>query len=173
MSDPAKKNTAYNFSVGLPNATNGKLLANPTIVAGDVTISVDHGAFVNLTNLPTSNPPGSRSVEISLTAAEMNGDDIVIIFSDPDYEWNDVFINIKPNARTIDELMYPTYQLPDSVATDGVIPTFEQAIYMIAQFLFERQVTGTTVAVKKVDGTTTLMTFTLNSPTTPTSITRA
>src|SRR3990170_831739 len=61
----------------------------------------------------------------------------------------------------------------DSVPADGTRPTFEQALYMIWQFLAERSVSGTTVTVKKADGSTGLMTFTLNDATTPTSITRA
>src|SRR3990172_6706530 len=61
----------------------------------------------------------------------------------------------------------------DSVPADGTRPTFEQALYMIWQFLAERSVSGTTVTVKKADGSTGLMTFTLNDDTTPTSITRA
>lgn len=63
--------------------------------------------------------------------------------------------------------------LADSVPADGTIPTLRQAIYMIWQFLAERSVSGTTVTVKKADGSTALMTFTLNDPTDPTSITRA
>ena len=59
-----------------------------------------------------------------------------------------------------------------SLAADGALPTVRQALYMIVQFLLERIVSGTTVTVKKVDGTTTLMTLTLDSATTPTSITR-
>ena len=61
----------------------------------------------------------------------------------------------------------------DSVPADGTRPTFEQALYMIWQFLAERAVSGTTVTVKKADGSTSLMTFTLDSATDPTSITRA
>ena len=61
----------------------------------------------------------------------------------------------------------------DSVPADGTRPTFEQALYMIVQFLTERAVSGTTLTVKKVDGSTTLFTETLNDDTTPTSITRA
>src|SRR3990170_1527543 len=61
----------------------------------------------------------------------------------------------------------------DSVPADGTRPTFEQALYMIWQFLAERSVSGTTVTVKKADGSTGLMTFTLDDATTPTSITRA
>ena len=63
--------------------------------------------------------------------------------------------------------------MADSVPADGTIPTREQALYMINQFLLERSTAGTTVTVKKADGSTTLMTLTLNDGTTPTSITRA
>jgi hypothetical protein len=63
--------------------------------------------------------------------------------------------------------------LADSVATDGTRPTMAQAIYEIVQFLTEKSITSTTLTVKKVDGSTSLMTFTLDSATTPTSITRA
>lgn len=62
--------------------------------------------------------------------------------------------------------------LADSVPADGSLPTARQALYMILQFLFERSVSGTTLTVKKVDGSTSLMTFTLNDATSPTAITR-
>lgn len=64
-------------------------------------------------------------------------------------------------------------QLADSVPSDGTIPTLRQAIYMLAQFMFERSVSSTTLTVKKVNGSTSLMTFTLDDATNPTSITRA
>jgi hypothetical protein len=63
--------------------------------------------------------------------------------------------------------------MADSVPADGTIPTREQALYMINQFLLERAVSGTTVTVKKVDGSTSLLTLNLDDGTTPTSITRA
>ena len=63
--------------------------------------------------------------------------------------------------------------LTDSVPSDGTIPTLRQAIYMIVQFLTERAVSGTTVTVRKVDGSTALLTLTLDDATNPTSITRA
>lgn len=63
--------------------------------------------------------------------------------------------------------------LADSVPADGTRPSIAQALYMLVQFMTERSVSGTTVTVKKVDGSTSLMTFTLNDATTPTSITRA
>lgn len=75
------------------------------------------------------------------------------------------------NAEVVDVLRTDT--IPDSYAADGVQPTFAQAILAIQQFLMEKDVSSTTVTVKKPNGSTTAMTFTLNSPTAPTSITRA
>jgi hypothetical protein len=66
-----------------------------------------------------------------------------------------------------------TTQMADSVPSDGAIATREQAIYMVVQMLSEMAISGTTMTVKKVDGSTTLMTFTLSDATNPTSITRA
>jgi hypothetical protein len=63
--------------------------------------------------------------------------------------------------------------LADSIPADGTIPTLRQAIYMITQFLMERAVSDTTVTVKKVDGSTSLLTLTLDDASDPTSITRA
>ena len=63
--------------------------------------------------------------------------------------------------------------LADSIPADGTLPTVRQALYLLTQFMLERAVSGTTVTVKKADGSTTLFTLTLDNATTPTSITRA
>jgi len=75
------------------------------------------------------------------------------------------------NAEVVDVLR--TDAIPDSVSADGAQPTIAQAIYMIAQYLTERSISGTTLTVNKPDGTSALMTFTLNSDTAPTAQTRA
>lgn len=79
---------------------------------------------------------------------------------------------VDANALTIDEDEILDDTLTDSVPADGSLPSVRQALYMIVQFLTERAVSGTTVTVNKVDGSTALMTFTLNDATSPTSITR-
>jgi hypothetical protein len=66
-----------------------------------------------------------------------------------------------------------TTQMADSVPADGTISTREQALYAILQMLTEFAISGTTMTVKKVDGSTSLMTFTLDNGTNPTSLTRA
>lgn len=63
--------------------------------------------------------------------------------------------------------------LTESYAADGAAPTLSQAIFAIQQFLQEKGISGTTMTVKKLDGSTTAMTFTLSDATTPASITRA
>lgn len=66
-----------------------------------------------------------------------------------------------------------TTQMTESYAADGSAPTIAQALFAIQQFLQERVVSDTTLTVKKIDGSTTAMTFTLNSAVHPTSLTRA
>lgn len=63
--------------------------------------------------------------------------------------------------------------LPDSIPADGTRPSIKQALYMLIQFMVERDVSGTTCTIRKVDGTTALLTLTLNDATAPTSVTRA
>lgn len=80
---------------------------------------------------------------------------------------------VDANALTVAEDEILDDQLTDSVPADGTLPTVRQALYMLTQFMFERSVSGTTLTVRKADGSTSLMTFTLSDATSPVSITRA
>jgi hypothetical protein len=62
--------------------------------------------------------------------------------------------------------------IPDSYAAHEAQPTMSQAVLEILQFLTEKSIANTTVSVKKPDGSTAVMEFTLDSATAPTSITR-
>jgi hypothetical protein len=66
-----------------------------------------------------------------------------------------------------------TRQLTEAYAADGAAPTVAQALMLLQQSLGDFAITGTTLTVKKLDGSTTAATFTLNDGTSPTSITRA
>lgn len=66
-----------------------------------------------------------------------------------------------------------TAALSESYAADGAPASVSQILYMILQSLTEKSVSSTTMTVKKLDGSTTAMVFTLNSATTPVSITRS
>lgn len=66
-----------------------------------------------------------------------------------------------------------TRQLTESYAADGAAPTVAQALMQIQQMLTEFGISATTMTVKKLDGTTTAFTLTLNDGSAPTAITRA
>lgn len=58
---------------GVPLITRGAMdfKANPTLATGDVTISKDGGAYANITTLPTVTPSGGTSVEVNVSATEL------------------------------------------------------------------------------------------------------
>lgn len=66
-----------------------------------------------------------------------------------------------------------TTAMTESYATDGATMTLAQACYMLLAVGAEFSISGTTLTCKKVDGSTTAMTFTLDDATNPTSRTRA
>jgi hypothetical protein len=65
-----------------------------------------------------------------------------------------------------------TTVLTESYNTDGAQATAAQMLYGIFQILTEMNISGTTVTVKKLNGSTTAFTCTINDPTNPTSISR-
>ena len=66
-----------------------------------------------------------------------------------------------------------TTQMTESYAADGAAPTLAQALMLIQQMLGDFAISGTTLTVREVDGTTTAATFTLNDASAPTAVTRA
>lgn len=106
---PAKRGVEYIFYVSLVQQADTKLFqSNPTLAAGDVTISKDGGAFANLTTLPTVTPASGKSVKVTVSNTEMTADNVLIVFSDAaGAQWCDLSINIQTAARQIDDLAYP------------------------------------------------------------------
>ena len=74
------------------------------------------------------------------------------------------------DVPSVNDLLTTT--LADAASGSFSVPTVQQALYETAMLLQEKSVSGTTVTIKKVGGAT-LMTFTLDNATDPTSITRA
>lgn len=66
-----------------------------------------------------------------------------------------------------------TTQMTEAYAADTVAPTLAQILFQIWSMASEKAVSSTTVTTKKLDGSTTSMTFTLSDATDPVSITRA
>lgn len=92
------------FYTGLVSQADTKLLQiNPTIAAGDFKISIDGGAFANLTNLPAVTPAGGRMVKIILSAAEVSGTNLIVQCVDAaGTEWCDTFFNIQTTPTPAD-----------------------------------------------------------------------
>lgn len=66
-----------------------------------------------------------------------------------------------------------TTALTEAYAGLHAAPTLAQVLFEIRALLAEKAVSGTTLTVKKLDGSTTAETFTLDDSASPTSITRA
>jgi hypothetical protein len=174
---PPLKNAAYYFEVGLPSQANMRIFKiTPTLAAGDIEVSKDGGAFSNIGTLP-SQIGTSGILTVALTATEMNADRVVVRFHDAaGDEWADIIATIHTvtdnqmdDLSTFDE----TAVLPDSISADGNRPSMNQALLEINRFLQEREVASTTVTVNKEDGTTQVMTLTLDDASNPTTISRA
>ncbi len=66
-----------------------------------------------------------------------------------------------------------TTAVTEAYAADGAAPTVAQALCLLIALNSEFSISSTTLTAKKLDGSTTAATFTLNDATTPTAITRA
>jgi len=122
---PAKINTAYIDYVSLPDQADTKLMkANPTIAAGDFKVSIDGGTLNNLTTLPTVTPAAGKLVKISLSAAEMNGDNIKVVCSDAaGAEWCDVVLRIQTSANQLDDMALAA-SFPEVIKKNTAITDF-------------------------------------------------
>jgi len=116
--------------------------------------------------------------EATLTA--MKGtDNKILISTDAQDLSGTLSVNAKklngqtPPLGSDNKMQITTDAMTEAYAADGVAPSVQQSLFQIMQFLHEASVSGTTVTVKKVNGSTTAYTLTINDATTPTSITRA
>lgn len=168
---------AATFAAG---AINAAAIAADAItdakVAADVTIASVTGAVGSVTGAVGSVTGAVGSVAAGgITAASFAANAINASKLDPD-----VTTELQTGLSTLSGADILTQVnaaldavIADSIPADGTRPSLRQAAYMQTQFLVERSVSGTTLTVRKVDGSTTLFTLTLNDATTPTAVTRA
>ncbi len=104
---PPQKGVEYIFYVSLISQANAKVMQNnPTLATGDVLVSTDGGATSNLDTLPAVTPASSDMVKVTVSATEMNGDNIIIVFSDvAGAEWCDLMVNIQTSAKSLDTIL--------------------------------------------------------------------
>jgi len=103
-----KKNEEFIFYVTLTHPTDADVVVtNPTLAAGDAKVSTDGAAFANPGTLPAVTPAGGRGVKVTLSAGEMNGDNVLLILTDqtaPE-EWQTLTVSIRTKAVDIDDLV--------------------------------------------------------------------
>ncbi len=95
--NPPVKNEDFTIYICLEDYSNpGNFKSNPTIASGDFKISKDGGAFANLTTLPSVSPASGVAVAVSLSATEMNADNIIVVAQDQTSpkEWSDFAFSI-------------------------------------------------------------------------------
>lgn len=140
------KNVIYSFIVSLTDQANALLFKSaPTLAAGDVKVSTDGGALGNITTLPTA---VGKIVTVTLSAVEMNGDSVVVIFSDDaGDEWCDLIVELRPAAVTIGDL--PTaaevWTNATRTLTISAVPSFAataNVLYMSMGSTFSASITG-------------------------------
>lgn len=99
--NPPVKNEDFICYVCVSDPANpGSFKSNPTIAAGDWQISKDGGALANLATLPAVTPASSIWIKITLSATEMNADNVAIqgIDQTNPKEWDDYALNIVTTA---------------------------------------------------------------------------
>jgi len=87
-------------------------------------------------------------------------------------ECTDALNAYDPPTKAEMDAMWTT-AMTESYASDGAAMTPAQALYMILCAVSEFAISSTTITGKKLDGSTTAMTWTINSASSPTSRTRA
>ena len=171
---------------------NAAAIANRTIAASVLSLWLDEGVG-NKADSGTAN----TIVDTQLTQADdyWNGSLVIFISGTnsgftavaTDFDAASDTLTFTPavpsNVTTEDYLLIPglgrggldilTTQMTESYNSDGSAPTVAQALHLIISYLMERNVSGTTVTAKKLDGSTTAATFTLDDAGEPTSVTRA
>ena len=143
----------------------GQVDANALAISGDATAADNAEAFFDGTGYAgTNNIIPTVTTVTNLTNAPTNGDLTATMKTS-------VTTAVPTAAQNATAVL--TTAMTESYAADGAAPTLAQSQFLQQQALTEFSISGTTTTIKKLDGSTTAATLTLNSATAPTSVTRA
>ena len=97
--NPPVKNEEFICYVALRSRSTGQFQVNPTIAAGDFKVKKDSGSPTNPGTLPAVDSASEIWVKVTLTATEMNADNVMIQAIDAaGAEWDDLVISIPTTA---------------------------------------------------------------------------
>lgn len=123
MAVPPVRGQPYTFCLGLSSqANNGLFQDSPTIAPGDVVVVRDTTVLGNITTLPSALAGCTRLVQATVSADEMDGDQIYVLFHDTaGDEWKDVLAIIDTAAQTLDTIDINIDAILADTGTDGVV----------------------------------------------------
>ena len=151
--------------------TNAEMEARTLVAASYFDPAVDVVANVTLVDTTTTNTDmrgtDSAALATSLTTAQADLD--IITGADG----VNLLSGTQASIDAIEAVDVLGSQMTEAYAADGVAPTLTEAIMLLLQRQTEFAISGTTITIKKLDGTTTAATLTMDSDTAPTSSTRA
>ena len=138
-------------------------------------LQTNQGNWLTATGFSTFNP-AIDTVATVTTVTNMRGTDSALLASSYTAPDNAGITQTQTDISNLNDISVTeilTTQMTESYAADGVAPTLAQGIFLTMQNLQDFSFTGTTQTVKKLDGTSTAATYTLDDALAPTSKTRA
>lgn len=118
-----------------------------------------------------TNHPGVYEIQLADARFASTGSLLVSVSGVTGLAEADIEVQCSADVTAIAALF--TTAQTEAYAADGAAATPAQLLYMIWAMLAEANAAGTTITVKKLDGSTTAMTLTIDSATVPTTITRS
>ena len=156
---PPVKNEAFATRILLFARSDHQIKETPTIAAGDFK-SAASGTDTNLATTPSESPTGSGWVDVELSAAEMNYDEIPIKWKDVSGdEWHSagMVIHTVASGHQFDDIPIDT-EIADAVLSRGVSNTEDAAdttsLTALILATLESSISGTTWTIRKTGGTT-------------------
>jgi hypothetical protein len=204
-----KKNTAYYLSFPMVDSASPAAFKTGLTPTDTAYYKDGAGAWTSLAITDTASEIGSTGVyEIDFSAAELNHDKVLVVFSSAGAATTAFMFDLTANSidelataaslatvdANIDSILLDTgttipaqisalqnvsvndllyTQLTESYAAAGAAPTVAQALLMIQQMLGDFNITGTTLQVNKLNGSTVAANYTLNDPVNPTGNSRS
>lgn len=166
--NPPVNGVAYTVYLALQDFANpGAYKANPTLASGDVKVSIDGGAFSNLTTLPAVTPAAGIAVKLALSASEMTGDNIFVQFIDQTSpkEWADFALCIQPvaGAWNVGKTGYALSSAGNNSAADALLdrdltevaaPAARSPMNALRKLMNKVSLSGATLTVMEEDDAT-------------------
>ena len=147
--------------------TNAEMVARTLLAASYFDPSVDAVANVTLVDTTTNNTDMRGTDGANTTAPDNAGIAAIEL---------DTGVTIPAQIAALNDVSVTeilTTQMTEAYAADGTAPTLAQALFMVQQMLGDFSIAGTTLTMRRLDGSTTAATFTLDDGTDPTAISRA